>query len=463
VARKLIVEIVGDASSLERAFKKSSKSANRFESNMAKTQTKSRRAFAGMGRSVLGFAGSFVGAYGLVSAARAAFSEMAEAQKVTAQTNAVIKSTGKAANVSAKHVDDLATSLLNVSGVDDEVIKAGENMLLTFRDIRNESGEGNKIFDEATKATLDLSVAMGRDMTQSAIMVGKALNDPVKGVGALRRVGVQFTKAQEDQIKALVATGDKMGAQKLILEELRKEFGGSAEAAGKTLPGKLNILRNTLLNLAGSIAALLTPTITKLVDKMVVWLSKSKNQKQVLDTVKAAAEAVESVARVLVGTFKALNAITGSTKNTFKLLLGLFIAFKALRLVRYIAGMAAAMKAFAGWSAAASTAGAGGGLGKGGKGGKLGRLGRIAGAGLRFAGPVGAGIAVGQIAKATLPRSIRGPRLTDVLGITGRDKRPVQVNVQVDGRTIARATARHNEDALARRRKQRAHQRRSTR
>ena len=411
-----------------------------------------------MGRGLAGFAAGFVGTYGLISVTRQAFGEMAEAQKVTAQTNAVLKSTGKAAKVSAKQVTGLSESLMAISGVDDEVIQSAENVLLTFRDIRNETGKGNKIFDEATKATLDMSVALDKDLSQSAIQVGKALNDPIKGVTALRRVGVQFTTAQTDQIKALVESGKKLEAQKIILRELQVEFGGSARAAGETLPGKLNILRNTLLNLAGSIAAMLTPAITKLVDKMVTWLSKSKNQKAVLDTVKAAASAVESVLRVMKGTFDALNAITGSTKNTFKLLLGLFIAFKALKLAAYISKMALAMKAFAGYSAAANAAGAGG-LAGGvpGKAGRFAKLGRV----LKFAGPIGAGIAVGTAANEFLPGKVRGPRVTDWLGITGRgDDRPRQTVVQVDGKTIVKTTGRHTDADLRRRRNQRGHKRR---
>ena len=76
---------------------------------------------------------------------------------------------------------------------------------------------------------LDMSVALGQDATQSAIQLGKALNDPVKGVTALRRVGVSFTAAQIKQIKTLVATGKTLQAQKLILRELNQEFGGSRE------------------------------------------------------------------------------------------------------------------------------------------------------------------------------------------------------------------------------------------
>ena len=217
---------------------------------MQKNTTRTQRAFGGVTRSVTGLAASFIGTYGLVSATRAAFSEMAEAQKVSAQTNAVLKSTGQAAGVSAKRIESMAESLMTMTGIDDEMIQSGENLLLTFTDIRNETGKGNKIFDQATRTMLDMSVALGQDTKRSAIQLGKALKDPIKGITALRRVGVQFTDAQQDQIKALVESGRKLEAQKLILKELQREFGGSARAAGDTLPGKLNILRNTLLNLA---------------------------------------------------------------------------------------------------------------------------------------------------------------------------------------------------------------------
>ena len=49
------------------------------------------------------------------------------------------------------------------------------------------------------------------------------------------------------------------GAQKMILEELNKEFGGSAKAAGETLPGKLNKLRNSFDETAGKLAETLIP------------------------------------------------------------------------------------------------------------------------------------------------------------------------------------------------------------
>src|SRR5262249_32647436 len=83
-----------------------------------------------------------------------------ESQKVAAQTAAVIKSTGGAAHVSARQVSELATSLEKKLAIDDEVIKAGSNMLLTFTNIRNEQGKGNKIFDQATSVLTDMTAAL---------------------------------------------------------------------------------------------------------------------------------------------------------------------------------------------------------------------------------------------------------------------------------------------------------------
>ena len=135
-----------------------------------------------------------------------------EANKVNAQTAAVIASTGGAANVTAKDLDSYTKSLQNLTGVDDVVIQQGANMLLTFTNVRNEVGAGNDVYNQATKTLLDMSVAMGTDMKGQAIQLGKALNDPIAGVSALAEVGVTFTAQQKEQIKTLVESGKTLDA-----------------------------------------------------------------------------------------------------------------------------------------------------------------------------------------------------------------------------------------------------------
>lgn len=159
-----------------------------------------------------------------------------EANKVSAVTEARMKSTGDAAHVSASHVEELAKAYGMQTGIMPDVIQGGENMLLTFKNIRNEQGKNNAIFDQTTKTMLDLAASMAGssggqlDPKSAAIQLGKALNDPIKGLTSLSRVGVQFTDQQKTQIATLVAHNHLLGAQKIILGELNSEFGGTARA-----------------------------------------------------------------------------------------------------------------------------------------------------------------------------------------------------------------------------------------
>lgn len=210
-----------------------------------------------------GLAAGAAGFVGLAKGAQAVVGAFGESEAVAAQTEARLKSTGGAANVTAQDVDRLATSLSRKTGVDDEVIASSENVLLTFTKVRNEAGEGNKIFDRATVAALDLSKALGTDLQAANLQVGKALNDPIKGVTSLGRAGVQFTKEQKETIKTLVESGDQLGAQKIILEELETQVGGSAEAYGRTLPGAIDKAKVAVGNIAEAIGGRLAPFIER--------------------------------------------------------------------------------------------------------------------------------------------------------------------------------------------------------
>jgi phage-related protein len=248
---QVIVDFIANTQSLAQGFNQAGAGATGFGSKIK-----------GLAKAGLVAAGA-AGLAALTETLKLGVDEMTQAAKVTAQTENVLKSTGGAAGVTAKQVAGLANAMMKKTGVDDEVIQSGENVLLTFTRIQNKAGKGNDIFNQATKATLDLSVALGQDMQSSAIQVGKALNDPIKGITALQRVGVSFTDAQKKQVKAMVESGDVMGAQKLILAELTKEFGGSAEAAGKTLPGQINILKESFSNLAGELVSMVVPALSK--------------------------------------------------------------------------------------------------------------------------------------------------------------------------------------------------------
>lgn len=253
MARKISVEIVGDATSLSKAFGKAADSADSFGSKMGK-------GLATVAKTAVVAGAAVAGGFALV--VKKGFDELGESQKVAAQTEAVIKATGGAANVSAKQVSQLAEAISKKSGIDDEAIQSGSNLLLTFKNVRNEVGAGNDVFNQATKAAVDLSVAGFGSIESASKMMGKALNDPVAGLTALSRAGVTFTAEQKKAIAEMVKTGDVLGAQKVILEEVTSQVGGSAEAFGNTLPGQLGKLRNAFDEVAGRLAVALLPALT---------------------------------------------------------------------------------------------------------------------------------------------------------------------------------------------------------
>src|SRR5690606_29619661 len=169
---------------------------------------------------------SLVGAYAGFRSVQAIFRSVIaatiEAEAVAAQLEARVESTGGAAGFTAQQLLDMASGLQQVTTFGDEAIAAMQGVLLTFTNVRGE------VFVSATEAVLNLAVALDTDLKSAALQVGKALNDPVKGVSALSRAGIQLSEAQQRQIRAFVETNDVASAQRVILGELEKQMGGAA-------------------------------------------------------------------------------------------------------------------------------------------------------------------------------------------------------------------------------------------
>lgn len=216
-------------------------------------------------------AGAGIGIAGLGAFLVKSIGEAAEAQKVTAQLEAVLKSTGGVAGVTKDEILEMADALAETTTFSDDAIVSMQNVLLTFTKIKGPTVRG------ATQAVLDMSTALGQDLQSSAIMVGKALNDPIAGVTALRKVGVTLTDQQEAMIKTMVEAGDVMGAQKIILGELSTEFGGSAAAAADTFDGKMTMLKKAFSEVQEVIGTALLPIVTDLATALGKFLTDHKD------------------------------------------------------------------------------------------------------------------------------------------------------------------------------------------
>lgn len=269
-----------------------------------------------------------IGSFAVISA-----KSLARIERINAQTVTAIESTGGAARVSAKHVEDLAGALENLTATEAESIQQGANFLLTFTNIRNGVGKSNQIFDRTVRAMTDMSRAMDKtggvvlDTRTQALQLGKALNDPVKGITALQRVGVSFTEGQKKQIKALVDSGKTMKAQKLILRELEKEFGGSGEAFAKTTTGRIELAKHAIGTFGEAIMEETLPAIARLADKGTKGINILTEHapeirdfgRDVLDLAKTVGQELvphlKTAGEVVVGTVKFFAGLPGPVKE----------------------------------------------------------------------------------------------------------------------------------------------------
>jgi len=278
--RRLEVVITGDASSLNRAL-------GGVQRDMGQVESRSRR--VGSSLALLGKGGALAGVAAVGVALKIGTTEFLAQEKASARTANVLKTTGGVANVTAAQVEALASALQSQTGTADDAIQSSANLLLTFTKVRDEAGKNNDIFSQAVPLINDMSVALGTDLNGATLQVGKALNDPIKGVSALSRAGVSFTQQQRDQIRAMQESGNVMGAQKIILGELATQFGGAASAEGETTEA-LQQIQRAGEDMAEGFAAKVLPSVVSLVD------SFKRNWPQIRATTEAAFQGAQRAA-----------------------------------------------------------------------------------------------------------------------------------------------------------------------
>lgn len=213
-----------------------------------------------------------------IAYARSAMEGALAQRQAMAQVTASLDSMGPVAQRTAQQLSAAADAFEARSLVDaDVILKDVTANLLTYGRVTGAT------FDRAQQAILDLSQKTGKGLLEATTMVGKALNDPAKGLAALTKVGIQFTDSQKAAVKAMLATGDIAGAQAIILGELEHQFKGSAEAAAKTDPYRqMQVAFDQVADVVGEIALDLLPPLTSAIKSIAdVFLQLSPRMQQI--------------------------------------------------------------------------------------------------------------------------------------------------------------------------------------
>ena len=160
--RKLQVEILGDAKSLERAFGKSQNSSSKLSKSLGKLGGAALKMakYAAIGGAALVGMTAAIGVKGLI----------ADEQAIN-KVNSALKSTKGAAKISSKAIQDHAGKLQALTGIGADQIMTQQSILLSFTKVRNEVGKGNAVFDRGTEAIVDMSLALGTDTGCSVAVV----------------------------------------------------------------------------------------------------------------------------------------------------------------------------------------------------------------------------------------------------------------------------------------------------
>lgn len=173
-------------------------------------------------------------AFGAIAAggkkALAAGEEVNSANARIAQINESMGLFGESTDFVNRRLVKLAEVEGRALGVSNITIKATQAKLLTFKNLAKTANVVGGSFDRANKAALDMAAAGFGEATGNAVQLGKALEDPIKGIAALGKSGVTFTEQEKDKIRTLVETNKTLEAQDLILKAIETQIGGTAAA-----------------------------------------------------------------------------------------------------------------------------------------------------------------------------------------------------------------------------------------
>lgn len=291
-ARKIIVHLIGDSDSLEKAFRKSEKSGKGFGNSMST---------AGSSLKTLGKAGAIGAAAGgvalLTKGLFSSISAAKEAEIAQTQLKQSLGSAGVSFQKYGKNIDAAIQKTSKLAGIDDEelsgvfsnlvrstgsVAKATKGMALAANIARARNIPLATAAKAVEKAFLGSDLALRRvgvvvPKTTRAYDALKGqvnqLEDSMKGATdsekAALQVKVDSIKAGYDAAKA----SDKQASSQSAIATAQRKFAGEAEAYGKTAAGAQDKLSVAWENLQEKLGAKLLPILTKVMLRLVDFIA----------------------------------------------------------------------------------------------------------------------------------------------------------------------------------------------
>jgi len=198
---------------------------------------------------------------GLIGAAKGA----EDARRANQRLGSVLESMGYAQQT--ERVAAYAEELEKTIAVDADVIKATQTKLATFAGLTKTVNKAGGAFDRATMAALNMAAAGFGTAEGNAVQLGKALDNPIKGIAALAKSGVTFTEQEKEKIKALTESGKLLEAQDMVLAAIEKQVGNTAAESASSF----DKMKFAVAGVSDTFGEMMLPVIDGLAPKLAAF------------------------------------------------------------------------------------------------------------------------------------------------------------------------------------------------
>ena len=234
--KKLKKDLADSGKGVQEAFRRTSQSIAAIQGPLGPVAGRITSLGTIIGAVGFKVAAATVGLAALTFGLRAIVGVISRAEIQFNKLNAILRATGNVAGLTIDEIEDLSRTIGIQTLASTQKVRDAAGILLTFKSIQGDT------FREALKLTQDLAAVGFGDVKTGAIQLGKALEEPIVGLGALRRVGVSFTEEQKNLIKSLENTGQRAKAQEIILGALNSQVGGAGVKSAEGLAGAVDTL-----------------------------------------------------------------------------------------------------------------------------------------------------------------------------------------------------------------------------
>ncbi len=219
----------------------------------------------------------------------------------------------------ARAAEKMAEKLEFQIGVDDEVIKLTMAKIATFKNLSSQSAMLDGTFQRVTLAAHDMAAKGFGEASQMAVMLGKAINDPLNMTKALKRTGA-IDAGDVVTIESIARVKGLKAAQEALLLAVERQVKGTAEATRKTS----DLIVMSVGEISEAIGGVFTGSTDKaknnigaITEKITGWIGENRGL-------------IITIAKIAVGLFALGGAIRVITMiaTTIK---GLTIAFNAIK------------------------------------------------------------------------------------------------------------------------------------